>query len=476
MGKFRNILAAKISGNVGSMNFRQRGSETVVAERSYENKSAGNGATEAQRKHRSRLANLVNIFRRIVAIEARAWEGKKPYVSDFNMLTSINLASSPVFLTKEEATLKASVIAPYIVSRGSLPSLQQRYVGKEFRCGVKCGTEMDFAAATIGEVSKSVLELNADWQNGDKLSICCIDQVQETVSGVVIPVAKVRYIEFTLDVESTDLIDTIPGFVALEFDHSDDGELMCNLGGDAAFAIHSRKTSGNLETSEQMVIMKDLLNPIYLQYTSEAQMQKAMASYGFQGDVLLTPFSEDAGKISYPATVASILFEGAPIDNGAVFTERGQLVINGEQMTPANVVVKNNGVKYVPLTDTLTQQAYTLSSNGVYTIEVNGVLALTFTLNAAAPTQQITSFKLGAQTYTTKQDNLEQNLNGQVTVEVNGTALGNITATNAAVTGASGSETKRTATVTFNQGGVNYAIMVDGIIIAAGRVSNTADY
>lgn len=469
MGKFRNVIAAKISGNVGAMNFRRRGADTVVAERSYENSSAGSGSSEGQRLHRCRLANMVAIFRTIQAIEARAWEGKKPYVSDFNMLTKINLASSPVFLTKEEAALKASVIAPYIVSRGSLPSLKQTYEGNTFKVGVKCGAELDFSLATIGAVSQAILDRNPDWKDGDKLSIACIDQQQDTVSGVVIPVAKVRYIEFTLDVNSTATIDTIPGFVALQFDHDLAGELICYIGGDAAFAIHSRKRSGYLETSEQMVIMKNLLNPIYLQYTSDSQKTKAMDSYGYQGEVLLTPGSEDAGAVSYPAVVSSIMFAGQPVTNGATYTASGDLVIEGEELYPHNVVVANNGTRYVPMVDQTSKQAYTLTSNGTYTVTVNGKLALTFTVNRATGTQSITSFKIDGVTYTSKQDNLSlASNNGALNIEVTGTGLGTITATNGAISGQEGDETHRTAKITATAGKDTYAIMVGGEIIAAG--------
>lgn len=473
MGKFRNILSAKVSGNVGSMNFRRRGADTVVAERSYENSSQGTGATEAQRKHRSRLANMVNMFRGLQAIEARAWEGKRPYVSDFNMLTSINLATSPVFLTKEEATLKASVIAPYIMSRGSLPSLVQGFEGDSALFGVKVGTDFDIAFAPISQVSRSIIANNPDWRDGDKLSIACLDQKQVTVSGVVIPQVEVRYLEFTLDVNNNNLIDTIPGYTAVEFDKSVDGVLMANLGGDAAFAIHSRKVSGVLQTSEQRVIIKNALNPIYAAYTSEAQMQKAMDSYGYQGDVLLTPFSERADAESFPASIASIMFADAPAVNGRTYTTGGELIIEGENLSD-HVVVRNTGTKYVPLSDSNFRLYFNLTSNGSYTIEVDGVVVMAFSIQAAASSQQITSFLIDGTTYTTKQDNKALMPNVNINVVVNGSNLGEITGTNLTITDETGDTSRRSAVIKAT--GSTYALMVGGQIIAAGPVQTYTDF
>lgn len=472
MGNFRNILSAKISGNVGAMNFRRRGADTVVAERSYENRSAGSGATEAQRAHRSRLANLVALFREIKAIEARAWEGKKPYVSDFNMLTSINLATSPIFLTKEEATLSASVVAPYIVSRGSLPALDQHYEGNEFHCGIKCSNAFDIADATIADVSSSIIALNADWKDGDKLSICCMDQKRVSVSGVLIPKVEVRYIEFTLDTRNGNPIDTIPGYSALEFDKSADGEIIANLGGDAAFAIHSRKVAGYLQTSEQRVIIKDTMSAIYLTYTNEAQKIKAMESYGYQPDVLLTPFSEEMPTGSFPAEVSAIMFAGAPAINGHTYTAGGNLEISGTDLAD-KVIVKCNGVIYTPMVNQNDLQGYTLTSNGVITVEVNNAVIMTFTIRRPAGQQKITSIKIDGTTYSSKIDNLSKAGFTDVAVEVFGENLGTLTATGSAtLTNLGGDETHRTATMNARSGQGGYALLCGGEIFCAG----TADY
>lgn len=289
MGILKNIVNAKVSGNVGSMNFRKRGSQTVVAERSYSNSSKGNGASLLQRAHRSRLANVVNFFRTIKAIEARAWQNKPENTSDFNMLSKYNLAASPIFLTKQEAQAGASVIAPYEVSRGTLPSLAQAFETGKFNVGVNVAADFSLDTKTLGELSTAIINNNDGWQNGDKLSIAILSHAIKEVAGINVPMTSVAYVEITLDASSVLLCKDIPGISAGTLSFNSAGDLLVGATCNACFAIHSRKIQGVLETSSQSIVMKDSADVIFTQYSGAVQQDLAMASYGYQSEVLLTP-------------------------------------------------------------------------------------------------------------------------------------------------------------------------------------------
>ena len=179
MGKLKNIISTRISGNVGAMNFRQRAGEVVVAERVYTNKSKGDGATESQRTHRSRLANIVNFYRVILELEKKAWANKQGGQSDFNMFAKYNLANSPIFLTKQEAALGAAVIAPYKVSMGALEPLACSYDGNVFKTGVALGAAFAIANASIGSLADAIVTNNAD-----VFSHCC-NSSDDKILGVV---------------------------------------------------------------------------------------------------------------------------------------------------------------------------------------------------------------------------------------------------------------------------------------------------
>lgn len=339
MGKYSNVLSSRITGNVGAMNFRMKDGEIVAAQRSYTNKSKGDGASYSQREHRARLANVVDFFKAIALIEKRGWENKKPNQSDFNCFTAVNLSASPVFLTKQEAELGAAVAAPYAASRGSLSVIPGHYVGLNstaFVLGLNMGEDaIDWETETIGMFSTRIINNNPGWQTGDKLSICAIDQLQRVVAGVTIPQVEVTYLEISLDPESATLLDTMSNWDAMQLDVTNDHVLQILDGADAAFAIHSRESKGYLETSSQDVIVKNVVSPIYVKYTSAQQKQDAMVSYGYQEQALLDPNSENVEAVSPSITISSINLQiGAelvPVQNGGEYITEGDatLAIHG---------------------------------------------------------------------------------------------------------------------------------------------------
>lgn len=339
MGKYSNVLSSRITGNVGAMNFRMKDGEIVAAQRSYTNKSKGDGASYSQREHRARLANVVDFFKAIALIEKRGWENKKPNQSDFNCFTAVNLSASPVFLTKQEAELGAAVAAPYAASRGSLSVIPAFYAGissTAFVLGLNMGEDaIDWETETIGMFSTRIINNNPGWQTGDKLSICAIDQLQRDVAGVTIPQVEVTYLEISLDPESTTLIDTMSNWDAMQLDVTNDHVLQILDGADAAFAIHSRESKGYLETSSQDVIVKNVVSPIYIKYTSAQQKQDAMDSYGYQEQALLDPNSENVEAVSPSIAINEISLQvGAntyPVRDGGEYDTgtAASLYING---------------------------------------------------------------------------------------------------------------------------------------------------
>ena len=318
------------------MNFRMKDGEIVAAQRSYTNKSKGDGASYSQREHRARLANVVNFFKAIALIEKRGWENKKPNQSDFNCFTAVNLSASPVFLTKQEAELGAAVAAPYAASRGSLSVIPGHYVGLNstaFVLGLNMGEDaIDWETETIGMFSTRIINNNPGWQTGDKLSICAIDQIQRVVAGVTIPQVEVTYLEISLDPESATLLDTMSNWDAMQLDVTNDHVLQILDGADAAFAIHSRESKGYLETSSQDVIVKNVVSPIYVKYTSAQQKQDAMVSYGYQEQALLDPNSENVEAVSPSITISSINLqidaELVPVQNGGEYVTEGDATLS----------------------------------------------------------------------------------------------------------------------------------------------------
>lgn len=392
MGKFTNIVSAQITGNVGSMNFRRKDGEIVAAQRATTNSSKGDGASYAQRLHRVRIANIANIYRAIALIEKRGWENKGANQSDFNMFSKFNLANSPVFLTKQEAELGAAVVAPYAVSRGSLSSIECKYVEETiFQFDLKLGpAEIDWDTMTIPDFSARIIENNKGWQYGDKLSACVCHQITRTVSGVTIPQVEVVYLEITLDADSTQLLSDMGNWDALQIDADNDHVLRFLDGGDAAFIIHSRETAGHLLTSEQDMILQNPFSEIFVKYTSPAQQEAAMQSYGYKDAVLLDPNSENSiassTTVSLDKLEARIRGSLQPFVEGMTMQTTAYLeaTLNGSPSS-SNPYLEyrptgstGSWTKVENATHSGNVWSYTVSNAGDYRFNVNGSIAATF--------------------------------------------------------------------------------------------------
>lgn len=378
MGKYKTIISSSISGNVGSMNFRRRGSTTVVAVRSFANSSKGDGASDIQRRHRSRMANVVSFFRAIKPTQPNAWQYGNAGASPYNRFFSVNLASSPIFLTNEEARLRSCVIAPYIVSSGSLRPLAQSCVDGIFHSGLVVSAGLDLASCTLGEFSASVIANNYNWLNGDKFYMCCLNQSMNRVGGRDFPAVLTRFFSVILDTTSSRLFSSLANYSALGLALADDGELICSSIHDAAFGIHSRIVAGDLLSSPQQVVVRSLEEPTYLLYSSSEQEKRAMKSYGYQEPVLLTPYSEAAPSPRIEAIINSILINGEPLTEGFVLEEDGALVINGSNLGQGRVRIELDGDSVSPTAETESQLDFFISKNGDYKIIVNNLIYRTF--------------------------------------------------------------------------------------------------
>lgn len=469
MGKLKNIISTRISGNVGAMNFRQRAGEVVVAERVYTNASKGDGATEKQRTHRSRLANIVNFYRVILELEKKAWANKQGGQSDFNMFAKYNLANSPIFLTKQEAALGAAVIAPYKVSMGALEPLACSYVAGVFKTSVALGAAFAIADATIGSLADAIVANNPDWKYGDKLSIAILTGVMRSLNEATIPVVNVKYLELTLNAGDTTLLADVPNFAALNAAKGEDNIFVISNGASAGVAVHSREVNSALLASEQFIVMNPEQLSIYRTYSGEAQKQKAMASYGYQPDVLLTPYSEVDVQVVAPAFVSGVTYGGATLVDGSTYTEAGELVISGVDLSTNAVQVYNGSERYTPVSQSSTQQKFNIGYPGNYRIVVNGNLAYSFVCNIVVP-QTVTKITIGTASSTTipwANKNLDSFASYNVVVE--GENLGELSGSEITITNAGGTSSRRTGTITT--GGVgNYTLSCGSQVIAHGEL------
>lgn len=269
-------------GSVGKYTFKQLNGQTIVSEKV--DKKATPVRTPAQMRQRMAWDNIIAIWRSFTGNMRPSFESKLRTRSDYNEFMSANIAGNRIYLTKSVALQGGAVVAPYQVTRGSLPSIDTGFGEDQIPySNIQMGGITIGASTTLRTFSQAILENNPDWNQGDQLSIFVLRQ-SATSEGV--PLVTTECKEITLDAADDGTL--LGDLVGANFLAVIDGKL--GLGGTVqggvAF-VHSRKTVGKTRVSTQRIVCN---NAIMSQYTSEVAYENAVNSYGgFNQDYFLTP-------------------------------------------------------------------------------------------------------------------------------------------------------------------------------------------
>ena len=262
----------KQTGSIGDMTLRVVNGQTVTSEKVTRNTSK----TFAQMVRRVQWANLVNLFRAFEGTLHPSFESRPRSWSDFNAFMSANIGQFGVYLTASEASQGGCLVAPYQITRGSLPSVgmgttEAGVITSDIKVGALDITD----ETTLAAFSAAVRANNSGWEYGDQLSAYVALQKVNTITQV--PYVEVHAYEITLaeDDETLvlDLIDNDPTCFAVV-----DQKLCLNapINGGACY-VHSRKDGQKTRVSTQrFTAANDLLDA----YTTEAKRTEAIISYG----------------------------------------------------------------------------------------------------------------------------------------------------------------------------------------------------
>lgn len=287
MAKFQGILGGKITGKVGNLVFSQSPGVGTVA-REYVAQPR-NPQTELQQLQRTKLANLVNFYRAFNGTLKGAFESKKASQSDYNAFVSKNLSANPVALTKTEAEAGAIVVAPYVISDGTLPELMTMSMvaneGFTVQTNILTPEDIDYATVTVAALSNALLSSNSWLRNGMQISLLTF--VNDRGGMPVVPRAAVQAYEFTIDVNNTQLFSQASQFAAMMTNGNSTWSVTVLEGTVAAAYILSERSEGKLRTSTASITMlsETLLNS----YNTVMQRELAADSYGASAEVFLNP-------------------------------------------------------------------------------------------------------------------------------------------------------------------------------------------
>lgn len=292
-----NFLTNTVAGKLGAMVFMRRNGEQVT--RSWVKPK--DTKTYAQGRQRSALSNIIRLYQSSPSFFKSAFENKTSVQSDYNALVSRNLAADPrVYLPKDVADAGGAVVAPYLISDGSLQQVLTEGEGVTTRTNIALGADFEIeASTTVAQFTQAVLANNTFIQEGDQLSYLSIEQY--TAEGY--PRLRTRKYEVILSTtDNTLLLDHMPAqAVAVNGGFLAHGDYVYS----GAFAwVLSRVVSGKLKVSRQRLIVTE--SSLYNSYIGAEAATKAASSYNDKNIVFLDPNTVGMGVASSPSSLPSV--------------------------------------------------------------------------------------------------------------------------------------------------------------------------
>ena len=295
-GGIRNLIG-RVGGNVYYMNKGQNIARELAP-------AISNPQTAAQQEQRMRWANLVSFYRANQPWMKRgAFESKKQTWSDYNAFVSANSKISPVFLTKGEAEQGGAVVAPYVITKGSLPSVALfSWEGQNVFCSdLYVGDLTITGSTTAAELSAALRENNNGLQEGDQISF--ILNIQGSNPDGV-PFITARYYEFIIDSSDNRTLSDIGLEGVIIDDTYEDMQRLCFAHDGAVCGgaiIVSRTSSGSIKVSTQSLVLTASMETYLAGYTSDAALQRAARSYGENDpNFLAAGYSGKASNVAVP--------------------------------------------------------------------------------------------------------------------------------------------------------------------------------
>lgn len=317
MGIIRNTASALMKGRVGNTTYYVSG-KRQIARVSQNSSNYGESArrTEAMQDRRSRWANLVNFYKVSQSWMKYAFETKSAKQSDYNKFMSVNLNSSTIYLTRDQASLGGCVVMPYNVSQGSLRTINVSKVNLAWRTDIALGSLSITGTTTVAQFTEALLEANNGLKEGMQLSFISYQQLED--SNATPQVVCTAY-EVTLSKTNEDILrDYLPEFCSTSLS----GFLGTNNAiSPGAFAyMWSITEGGKTRVSTQTLVNNNFI--LISKYMSDVQRNAAIESYGVDTDAFLM-----SGSTPQIPTAATTYIEFVYVPgSGNVTPNSGQVV------------------------------------------------------------------------------------------------------------------------------------------------------
>lgn len=300
MAIINSIVMGKARGSIGNATLAIVGGDTVARQKISKGTGGGVVRSFAQMNQRVQWGNLVNIWQLFNGNDRPSFQTRPARVSDFNAFMQANLSSGVggsgvrVYLTKEESRQGAAIAAPYKVTEGDMPTIDNAASGTngEICSDIILGDLTIGESTTLAMFSRAVINNNAGrFINGDQITVFVAIQYTNSVTGL--PYVSMTAAKIKLDVSDNEtlLSEFDPdGLYFAKTPGTDKLGMSAAING-AVVYIHSRKEQGVVRVSSQRFIVT---NTLLVNYESAAKRNEAIISYGGK----LTGFYLDPSSVT----------------------------------------------------------------------------------------------------------------------------------------------------------------------------------
>ena len=276
MGKAKGLLS-DVHGQVGRLIVvhRKNCDHPIVYEAPDVPKVAQR--TENQASMRMLFSNMGAIYSQLKHILANAFEGVGK-MSGYNAFIQANCKLCKVYITKDIRLNGGCVLAPYLVSRGKLPSiLYTKNRSDMLVTDINLGNLVIDGNTTVAEFSAALISCNDNWEEGDQLSFVHGVQTHDAVTGV--PRAKMNGCKVVLDLTDDTPLTLVVNAIGFCTVGGYLGMSQPVTGGAAAW-VHSRDKDGDVTVSTQYLFVDPA---VYASYQGQDAFNASVNSYGGTG-------------------------------------------------------------------------------------------------------------------------------------------------------------------------------------------------
>ena len=265
------------SGSIDNLVYKNYNGQIVVCHKQTTYRDA---KAEGQVVYRVKMRNIQNIYASLKESLRGNFQDKTGRQTDYSRFQGVNMQKPAVYLNKKEVAIKAQIVAPYIVSFGTLPPIGYELRDNMLVTDISLGNLTITPDTTVSQLVLAIMKNNEGWELDDCLEFMIVRQMEGQT-----PTAKCSFTHLPLDKNNTaKLSDALIIYNANEvvLSSSAEGFLQMNASDNGGFAIiRKRMASKGLLTSTQELAVN---NPLFDLYHSDQRKQKALDSYGVKRD------------------------------------------------------------------------------------------------------------------------------------------------------------------------------------------------